>query len=153
DDVNDITIKNCWKATRIMLEASESNEYREKEGSQEESRPENELEDVISEVDNVDMLVEDLSIENNPGVQELISNIEEYTHLIDQLVVTEDALTDEGIIKMATKALEKVIKFQESLEVGKGFDEKELKMLRKKFKEWRYEREKNKKQLSILSFL
>ncbi|CAG8609645.1 3924_t:CDS:2 [Gigaspora rosea] len=155
-----------------MPETSEPNEYREEEGGQE-SRPENELEDVISEVDDVDMLAENFSIENNPGAQELIN----------QPVVTEDALTDKGIIEMvnyefrddddepdddddnepslpspiniteATEALEKVIKFQKSLEVGKGFDKKELKVLRKKFKEWRYEREKNKKQLPISSFL
>ncbi|CAG8531445.1 8672_t:CDS:1, partial [Cetraspora pellucida] len=83
-----------------MPEASESNKYREKEGSQEESRPENELKDVISEVDDVNMLVEDLLIENNPEVQELISNIEEYTYLINQLVITKNALTDKGIIEM-----------------------------------------------------
>ncbi|CAG8777227.1 8616_t:CDS:1, partial [Gigaspora margarita] len=139
-----------------MPKSSEPNEYREKEDRQESSQ-ENELEDVISEVDdNVDMLVEDFSIENNPGVQELIDNIEEYIHLIDQLVVTEDALMDKGIIEMVnyefhnddnktdnnnndelspppitttetTEALEKVIKFQESLVVRKGFNEKELK--------------------------
>ncbi|CAG8812748.1 18422_t:CDS:2, partial [Racocetra persica] len=59
-------------------------------------------------------------------VQELINNIEEYTHLIDQPVVNNDVLTDERIIEMATEALKKVIKFQESLKVRKGFDEKEL---------------------------
>ncbi|CAG8701861.1 10241_t:CDS:2, partial [Scutellospora calospora] len=144
-------ISDAWdeRATRIMPEASEPNEYRE-EDEQEESMLEN---DVISEVDDVDMLVEDLSVENYSEVQELKSNIEEYAYLIDQLVITEDVLTDEGIIEMATEALEKVIKFQESLEVRKGFNEQELKVLRKKFKEWRYERDKNKKQLSILSFL
>ncbi|CAG8805499.1 26158_t:CDS:2, partial [Racocetra persica] len=120
NDVNDITIKNCWKATKIMPKASKSSKYKEEEDSQEESRPENELEYVISKT---------FLIENNLGVQELINNIEKYTHLIDQLVVTEDALTDKGIIEMATEALKKVIKFQESLEVRKGFDEKELKML------------------------
>ncbi|CAG8522982.1 4519_t:CDS:2 [Racocetra persica] len=137
-----------------MPEASESNEYREEEGSQEESRPENELEDVISEVDDIDMLVEDLSIENNPEVQELISNIKKYTHLIDQPVMIEDALTDKRIIEMINyESIRKIIKFQESLKVRKGFDKKELKVLRKQFKEWYYEREKNKKHLSILSFL
>ncbi|CAG8810093.1 28125_t:CDS:2, partial [Racocetra persica] len=102
DDVNDITIKNCWKTTRIMPKASESNEYKEEE-------------------------VEDLLIENNSEVQELINNIEKYTHLIDQPVITEDALTDKEIIEMATETLEKVKKFQESFKVGKGFNEKELK--------------------------
>ncbi|CAG8808238.1 2962_t:CDS:2, partial [Gigaspora margarita] len=63
-------------------------------------RPENELEDVISEIDDIDMLAEDFLIKNNPGVQELISNIEEYTHLIDQLVITKNVLTDERIVEM-----------------------------------------------------
>ncbi|CAG8694917.1 17160_t:CDS:2, partial [Gigaspora rosea] len=99
DDVSDTTIKNCWKATKIVPDTSELNKYREKEDRQK-SRPENELEDVIFKVDDVDMLVEDFSIENNLGVRELISNIEEYTHLIDQLVITEDVLTDEEIIEI-----------------------------------------------------
>ncbi|CAG8801788.1 10034_t:CDS:2, partial [Racocetra persica] len=124
------------KATEIMSKESEQ-----------ENRPENEPEDVISEVDNVDMLLENLSVENNPKVQELISNIKEYTNLIDQPVITKDILTDEAV-----EALEKVIRYQESLEVRKGFKENELMALRKKLKEWYYEKDKNKKQLSILSF-
>ncbi|CAG8819792.1 21628_t:CDS:1, partial [Dentiscutata erythropus] len=52
----------------------------------------------------------------------------------------------------AIEALEKVIRYQESLDVGIGFDEYELVTLRKKLKEWRSEKEKNKKQSSLLSF-
>ncbi|CAG8843434.1 21598_t:CDS:2, partial [Racocetra persica] len=46
--------------------------------------------------------------------------------MIDQPAVTEDILTDEGIIKMAIEALEKVIRYQEGLDVEKGFDENGL---------------------------
>ncbi|CAG8551586.1 28803_t:CDS:2 [Racocetra persica] len=91
--------------------------------SKQENRPENESENVISEVDDIDMLLEDLSVENNP----------EYR-------------------RNAIEALEKVIRYQESLEVRKGFKENELIALRKKLKEWHYEKDKNKKQLSNLSF-
>jgi hypothetical protein len=111
--------------------------------------------------------------------QQLIQDIEEYTCLINQPAKTEDALTDEGIIEMvihefrnsddetdeeelplpspitmmeAIDALKKVISYQESLEVGKGFNENELTILRKRFREWCSERDKNKKQSSILSF-
>ncbi|CAG8688971.1 1800_t:CDS:2, partial [Dentiscutata erythropus] len=72
-------------STRIIPETSKPNEYKEAEDRQE-SRQENELEDVIFKVDGVDMLVEDFLIENNLEAQELIDNIEEYTYLIDQLV-------------------------------------------------------------------
>ncbi|CAG8787462.1 37966_t:CDS:2 [Gigaspora margarita] len=41
----------------------------------------------------------DFLIENNSGVQQLISNIKEYTYLIDQPVITKDALTNEGLLK------------------------------------------------------
>ncbi|CAG8679897.1 9475_t:CDS:2, partial [Cetraspora pellucida] len=109
-----------------MPEESDPNEYRE-EKKRQESRPKNKLENVISEVDNIDMLAKDLLIENDLKVQELISNIEKYIYLVDQPVITENALTDQKIIKIVTEALEKVIKFQKSFEVRKGFNEKELK--------------------------
>ncbi|CAG8748965.1 16368_t:CDS:1 [Dentiscutata erythropus] len=132
--------------------------------------------------DDIDILVEDLIVKTSSEVRELISNIEEYTNLINQLAITEDALMDISIIEMmnyefdeeaeetkdndeedlsppppitiaeATEALEKVIRYQESLEIEKVFKENELMMLRKKLKEWHYEKTKNKKQLSILSF-
>ncbi|CAG8513380.1 6708_t:CDS:2, partial [Gigaspora rosea] len=157
-EVSDTTIRNCWKATRIMPELEKNEQEESRTKNEQESRPENEPENVISEDDDVDMLVEDFSNENNPRVRELISNIEEYTNLIDQPAVTEDALTDKDpppsppTITKATEALEKVIRYQESLEVIKGFKENELMMLQRKLKEWCYEKTKNKKQLSILSF-
>ncbi|CAG8788091.1 10837_t:CDS:2, partial [Gigaspora rosea] len=107
-EVSNTTIRNCWKATGIMLEVSE-----------------------------------------NFRSHELISNIEKYTDLIDQPAATKDILMDIGIIEMvnyefdeedketkdndkedspppqititkAMEALEKIIRYQESLEVEKG---------------------------------
>ncbi|CAG8501965.1 20701_t:CDS:1, partial [Gigaspora rosea] len=93
--------------------------------------------------------------------------------------VTKDILTDNGIIEAimdefgedndddddddkpppppvtmakADEALEKVIRYQESLDLGIGFDEYELVTLRKRLKKWRSEKEKNKNQSSLLSF-
>ncbi|CAG8476012.1 11483_t:CDS:2, partial [Scutellospora calospora] len=94
----------------------------------------------------------DLSPETNPIAQELRSNIDEFIYMIDQPTVTEDVLTNEGIIETAIEALEKVIRYQESLEAGNRFDENGLIMLRKRLKEWRSEKEKAKKQSSLLSF-
>ncbi|CAG8788379.1 16602_t:CDS:1 [Dentiscutata erythropus] len=162
------------------LEESLLEESRLEESEMRESGPENELQDEASEDNDVVMLINDLPIENTPEAQELINNIKEYADLINQLVETEDILMDEGIIEMvnyefrdddetddekeelpppppitnteAVDALEKVIRYQESLDVGKGFNESGLMMLQKKLKEWRYEKEQNKKQASILSF-
>ncbi|RHZ81279.1 hypothetical protein Glove_122g118 [Diversispora epigaea] len=98
-------------------------------------------------------------------------NIEEYTRLINQPAKTEDALTDKGIIEIiiyefhnsddktdeelslpllitmikAIDALKKVISYQESLKVKKGFNGSELIILQKKFRKWCSERDKNKK--------
>ncbi|CAG8535175.1 25913_t:CDS:1 [Dentiscutata erythropus] len=159
-----------------MPEVSKSEKSEQKE-----SRPKNESKDIISDYD-INMLIEDHTIESNQEVHKLISNIKEYTNLINQLAITEDVLIDIGIIKMvnynfdkeaektedndeedpllslititeATKALEKVIRYQKSLEVRKEFKENKLIMLRKKLKKWCYEKTKNKKQLSILFFL
>ncbi|CAG8712037.1 1835_t:CDS:2, partial [Cetraspora pellucida] len=132
-----------------------------------------------NDINNAAILVNDLLVKNNLEAQELINNIEEYTYMIDQSAITEDVLTDEGIIEMvknefrkeesndsdegslppppvtlieAVEALEKIISYQESLEVGKSFNENGLVMLRKQLKEWYYKREKNKKQASLLSF-
>ncbi|CAG8844410.1 34994_t:CDS:2, partial [Gigaspora margarita] len=127
NDVSDTIIKNCWKATRIILETSELNEYREEEDRQESSQ-ENELEDVISKVDDdVDMLVEDFLIENNldEGIIEMVNY--EFRDDNDE---NDDNNDDEPsppppiTITKATEALKKVIKFQESLEVRKGFNER-----------------------------
>ncbi|CAG8767580.1 10447_t:CDS:1 [Dentiscutata erythropus] len=163
EDISDTTIKNCWRTTRIMPEIDEL-----EMSEQEESESENEIDDTAA-------LINDFS---NPEAQQLVHNIEEYAYIIDQPARTEDVLTDNIIIKMAinefrdddktdddegsppppitvteaVEALEKVISYQESLEVGKGFDENGLKMLRKRLKEWHYEREKNKKQSSLISF-
>ncbi|CAG8609332.1 7836_t:CDS:2 [Diversispora eburnea] len=84
-----------------------------------------------NEIDDTATLINDFS---NPEAQQLGSPPPPIT-------VTE-----------VVEALEKVISYQESLEVEKGFDENGLKMLRKRFKEWYYEREKNKKQSSLISF-
>ncbi|CAG8498392.1 16035_t:CDS:2 [Gigaspora rosea] len=101
DEVNETTIKNCWRATKIIPEISESEEN-----------------DAI-------MLFEDLSAETNPTAQEITDNIKEYIQMINQPAAKEDVLTDESIIEMAIKALEKVIRYQESLDIGNGFDKKE----------------------------
>ncbi|CAG8573044.1 21223_t:CDS:2, partial [Gigaspora rosea] len=110
--------------------------------------------------DNVALLLEDLSVETD---LELSNNIEEYIQMIEQPAVTEDVLTDKGIIEMvmdefrdnetddddndeepsphpititeAIEALEKVIRYQEGLDVGKRFDKNGLMMLQKKLKE------------------
>ncbi|CAG8755996.1 13010_t:CDS:2, partial [Gigaspora rosea] len=142
EEVSETTIRNCWKTTRIMSEMNEP----------EESESDDEPEYEIPEVNDVAMLACDLSHETNPAAQELESNINEYIYMIDQPTVTEDILTDDGIIEAAIEALEKVIRYQESLDVGIGFDEYELVTLRKKLKKWRSEKEKNKKQSFLLSF-
>ncbi|CAG8823433.1 24529_t:CDS:2, partial [Gigaspora margarita] len=82
--------------------------------------------------DNVAILLEDLLAETDLGVQELSNNIEEYIQMIDQTVVTEDVLTDEELpplpitITEAVEVLEKVIRYQEGLDVGKGFNKNGL---------------------------
>ncbi|CAG8749012.1 16267_t:CDS:2, partial [Gigaspora rosea] len=141
-NLTNIVVHFLPPATRIMPEISGS----------EESESDNEFQDETTNVDDATMLLEDLSAETNPTVQELTDNIEEYIQMIDEPAATEDVLTDEGIIEMAAEALEKVIRYQESLDVGNGFDENGLIILRKKFKEWRYEKDKAKKQTSIISF-
>lgn len=127
----------------------------------EEIESEDELQDENTNINDAAMLLGNLSAETNPMVQELESNIEEYIRMIDQLTITEDVLTDEGIIEMvldefheeeedddyydddddddpppppititeAIEALEKVIRFQESLDIGNRFDENKLIML------------------------
>jgi len=138
-----------------------------------------ELEADILEIDDTTMLVNDLSMNTNPVAQQLAQDVEEYICMIDQSIATEDGLTDEGIVEMvkaefqdnnetdddeppllppvtiteAIEALKKVIRYQESLEMGKGFDEKGLMMLRKKLREWGYEKEEAKKQVSLMSFI
>ncbi|CAG8731287.1 11696_t:CDS:2 [Gigaspora rosea] len=114
----------------------------------EESESDNDQEETTNDDNNVAILLEDLSAKTDLGVQELSNNIEEYIQMIDQTAVTEDVLTDEK----AVEALEKVIRYQEGLDIGKGFDENVLIMLWKKLKEWRYKKDKSKKQTSILSF-
>ncbi|CAG8534449.1 11760_t:CDS:2, partial [Cetraspora pellucida] len=79
----------------------------------EENELDNELQDKITNVDDAAMLLEDLSAENNPVIQELSDSIKEYLQMIDQPAMTEDAVG----------ALEKVIRYQESLDDEKGFDE------------------------------
>ncbi|CAG8836789.1 20378_t:CDS:1, partial [Racocetra persica] len=90
DEVSETTIKNCWRATKIMPGISES----------EENESDNEFQDKTTDVDDATMLLEDLSAETNPTVQELMDNIEEYIQMIDQPAATEYVLTDEGIIEM-----------------------------------------------------
>ena len=51
------------------------------------------------------------------------------------------------------EALKKVIRYQESLEMGKGFNEKGLMMLRKQLRKWDYKKKEAKKQVSIMSFI
>ena len=125
------------------------------------------------------ILVNDLLININPVAQQLAQDIEEYIRTIDQPIEIENGLNDEGIIEMvkaefhdnnetdddepppppsvtiteAIEALKKVIRYQESLEMGKRFDEKGLLMLRKKLREWGYEKEEAKKQVSLMSFI
>ncbi|CAG8791954.1 16462_t:CDS:2, partial [Gigaspora rosea] len=141
DEVSETTIRNCWKTTRIMPETNEPEE------SESDDKPKYET----PEINNVAMLP----------------------------TVTEDILTDDSIIEAvmdefgedndddndddepppppvtmveAVEALEKIIRYQESLDLGIGFDEYELVTLRKRLMEWRSEKEKNKKQSSLLSF-
>ncbi|CAG8536947.1 11591_t:CDS:2, partial [Cetraspora pellucida] len=90
DEVSETIIKNCWRATKIMSEISES----------EENELNNEFQDEITDVDDATMLLKDLSAETNPTVQELTDNFEKYIQIIDQPAVTEDVLTNEGIIKI-----------------------------------------------------
>ncbi|CAG8834200.1 35636_t:CDS:2, partial [Racocetra persica] len=94
------------------------------------------IEPDIPKVDDIDILIDDLSVDNSPKVQQLIQDIEEYSYLIDQPVITEDIFTDEGIIEIvkhnfednkAVEVLKKVIRYQEGLEAEKGFDEDGLK--------------------------
>ncbi|CAG8553185.1 10950_t:CDS:2, partial [Racocetra persica] len=88
-----------------MLETDELEEY----------ELDNELHDETINNDDIAMLLEDLLAETNLVVQELSNNIEEYIQMIDQLAVTENILIDEE----AVKVLEKVIRYQEGLDVGK----------------------------------
>ncbi|CAG8841716.1 38771_t:CDS:2, partial [Gigaspora margarita] len=137
----------------------------------EESKSDNELQDeTTNDNDNVALLLEDLSAETNLVVQELSNNIEEYIQMIDQLAATEDILTDEGIIKMVMDEFHDketnnddnneeplpspitITKPVEALKKVIRFNENGLIMLRKKLKEWQYEKDKSKKQTSILSF-
>ncbi|CAG8681707.1 23570_t:CDS:2, partial [Gigaspora rosea] len=74
-------------ATKIMPETSEPNE----------SESDNEFQNETTNVNDAIMLLEDLSAETNPIVQELSDNIEEYIEMIDQPAATEDVLTDEGV--------------------------------------------------------
>ncbi|CAG8642568.1 9742_t:CDS:2, partial [Cetraspora pellucida] len=92
----------------------------------EENEVEEEPQEETPEINDVAMIIGDLSPETNPATQELEDNIEEYLHMIDQPTATEDLLTDEVTITEAIEALEKVISYQESLDVGNGFDENEL---------------------------
>src|SRR5690349_19436161 len=58
------------------------------------------IEPNIPKIDDIDMLIDDLSVNDSLKVQQLIQDIEEYSYLIDQPVIAEDILTDEGIIEM-----------------------------------------------------
>ncbi|CAG8636549.1 14565_t:CDS:1 [Dentiscutata erythropus] len=120
-----------------------------------ESELDNKLQDeTTNNNDDVSLLLEDLSAETSLVIQELSNNIEEYIQMIDQPVTTENILTDEEIIEIvmdefcdnetddnddneelppppitimeAIEALKKVIRYQESLDVGKGFNENGL---------------------------
>ncbi|CAG8831035.1 33445_t:CDS:1, partial [Racocetra persica] len=137
EDVSETTIRNCWRTTKIMAKVSEMEGELEKEPQEE-----------TTEINDAAMIVDDLSAAaTNPMTQELKDNIEEYIYMIDQPTTTEDLLTNEYIIEMvidefyedneddkepppppitmieAIEALEKVIRYQESLDVRHGFDE------------------------------
>ncbi|CAG8786634.1 34484_t:CDS:1, partial [Racocetra persica] len=137
EDVSETTIRNCWRTTKIMAEVSEMEGELEKEPQEE-----------TTKINDAATIVDDLSAAaTNPMTQELKDNIEEYIYMIDQPTTTEDLLTDEGIIEMvidkfrkdddddeddkepppppinmteAIEALEKVIRYQESLDVRHG---------------------------------
>ncbi|CAG8805073.1 4005_t:CDS:2 [Gigaspora margarita] len=83
----------------------------------EESKSDDEPEDEIPEVNDAAILVSDFSPETNLVAQELESNINEYIHM------TKQPITE------AIEALKKVIKYQETLDVGIGFDEYKLSAL------------------------
>ncbi|CAG8513830.1 16203_t:CDS:2 [Dentiscutata erythropus] len=106
----------------------------------EESESDDEPEYEIPEINNATMLVSDLLYETNLAAQELESNINEYIDMIDQPTMTEDILTDDVTMAEAIEVLEKVIRYQESLDFGIGFDKYELAALRKRLKEWRSEK-------------
>ncbi|CAG8649098.1 4490_t:CDS:2, partial [Racocetra persica] len=90
---------------------------------------EEEPQEETTEINDAATIVDDLSATaTNPMTQKLKDNIEEYIYMIDQPTTTENLLTDEEAIE----ALEKVIRYQESLDVGHGFNENELRALRKK---------------------
>ncbi|CAG8684232.1 5388_t:CDS:1, partial [Cetraspora pellucida] len=105
----------------------------------EEYKLEDESEHETIKINDTITLVSDLSSETNLIAQKLRSNVNEFIYMIDQPTVTEDILTDEGIIEIvlnefceeekdnnellllpititeAIKALEKIIKYQKSL--------------------------------------
>ncbi|CAG8766239.1 10039_t:CDS:2 [Gigaspora margarita] len=100
EEVSEVTIRNCWKTIRIIPETNKPKE----------SESDDEPKDKISEVNDATILVSDFSSETNLVAQELENNsIIEATKAIE--------------------ALEKVIRYQETLDVGIGFDEYELSAL------------------------
>ncbi|CAG8728610.1 34849_t:CDS:2, partial [Gigaspora margarita] len=101
EEVSEVTIRNCWKATRIMPEMNEPEE--------------SESDDKIPEVNDATILVSDFSSETNLVAQELESNINKYIDMTKQLIVTEDILTDDEGYKISG-----------TLDIGIGFDEYKL---------------------------
>ncbi|CAG8757500.1 18263_t:CDS:2, partial [Racocetra persica] len=141
--ISENTIRNCWRTTKIISKTSELKE----------SESDNELQDKTTNNNVVvALLLKDLSAETDLVAQELSNNIEEYIQIIDQPAMTEDILIDKDIIEIAVEVLEKVIRYQKDLNIEKEFDENGLIMLQKKLKEWQYEKDKSKKQTSILFF-
>ncbi|CAG8782703.1 8700_t:CDS:2, partial [Racocetra persica] len=96
----------------------------------------------ISKVNDINILIDDLLVDNSSKVQQLIQDIEKYSYLINQPVITKDILTDKITVTEAVEMLKKIIRYQKDLEAEKGSNKNRLKMLRKNLKEWNYKKEK-----------
>ncbi|CAG8775060.1 5434_t:CDS:2, partial [Gigaspora rosea] len=100
------------KATRIIPKMNKLEE------SKSDDKPEYE----VPEINNASILVSNLLHETNLAAQELERNINEYIYMIDQPTVPKDILTDDVTLAKAIEALEKVIRYQKSLDFEIGFD-------------------------------
>ncbi|CAG8843497.1 15551_t:CDS:2, partial [Racocetra persica] len=89
--------------------------------SEQDSRPENKFKNIISEVNDIDILIEDLLVENNLKVQELINEgiIEMINYEFDEDKEEAKNNNDENPLLLSItitetiEALKKVIRYQE----------------------------------------
>ncbi|CAG8833422.1 31002_t:CDS:2 [Gigaspora margarita] len=119
--VSKVSIKNCWKATKIIPETNEPKE----------SESDDEPEDEIPEVNDATILpIVTENILTDDGIIEAV--LDEFCNDYDNN--DDDNNNDEPPSPPITQtetieALEKVIKYQKTLDIGIGFNEYELSVL------------------------